>query len=111
MVPAPRQASRRDESLHERHSQANPPPGKTGRETRAIPPANRKQRREVRLYLNGKIEYDAMTGQTETDRGRQPFGLVEPLQQGFAGQPLELRFTELLCLVDHLRQGRDAQIR
>jgi hypothetical protein len=45
--------------------------GKTGREARAIPHANRKQRREVRFYLNGKIEYDAMTGQTETDRGRR----------------------------------------
>ena len=45
--------------------------GKTGREARAIPHANRKQHREVRSYLNGKIEYDAMTGQTETDRGRR----------------------------------------
>ena len=39
----------------------------------------------------------------------KPFGLVEPLQQGFFGQPLELRLTELLTLADHLRQGRDAQ--
>jgi hypothetical protein len=35
--------------------------GKTGREARAIRHADRKQRREVYLCLNGKIEYDAMT--------------------------------------------------
>ena len=38
--------------------------GKTGSEARAIPHVNRKQHREVRFYLNGKIEYDAMAGQT-----------------------------------------------
>ena len=65
-VPAPHHASRT--GLHQRHSQANPSPDtrrssrrwETRSAARAIRHADRKHRRQLHLYLKGKIEYGAV---------------------------------------------------